>query len=182
MLEKQLGILRIHILCIIVLMESDYNHANWILFGWQLGFHLEENNLVSDLQYVSQLCKQFISAGLHKILSYNILRHTKQTAAFIENDAIGCYDRMANNFLIYCLWHVGSHIAATQSLAKTWANAIHSIWTQLGMSHESYTKSVHQMLLGPGQGYIIRLFLWLLCYYLIIDIYPDMRFIHRKDL
>jgi hypothetical protein len=78
-------------------MESDFKYANRIRVTRQLGFCLEDDNLVSNMQFGSRPGRQCISAILHKILNYNIICHTKQTAAFIENDAIGCYDKMVNN-------------------------------------------------------------------------------------
>jgi hypothetical protein len=169
MLEKQMRIPRIHRLCIIALMERDFNHSNRILFGRQLGFFMEDNNLVSEMQFGSRPGKQCISAVLHKLLCYDIARHTKEMAAFMENDAVGCFDHMVNNLLTLCLRHLGMEHSATQSLAQTWAQCTHFIRTQFGISKQSYSNSAEEPLFGPGQGSTIGSFLWLLCYCLMVD-------------
>ncbi len=124
MLEKQPRNTSIHRLRIVALLESDFNQANRIILARQLGFWLEDNRLVSDMQFGSRPGKQCVSAILHKQLSFDIVRHSKETAAFIENDAIGCYDRMVNSILVLAMRRLGIPSTATASLAATWEKAI----------------------------------------------------------
>jgi hypothetical protein len=104
---------------------------------------------------------------LHKLLCYDITHHTKETAAFIENDA--CFDRVVNNLLILCLQRLGMKPSAMQSLGLTWAQCIHYIRTQFGISSQSYRNTSNNPLLGPGQGSTIGPFLWIICYCLMVD-------------
>ncbi len=60
-------------------------------------------------------------------------------------------------------------VTATQSLGETWNQAQHYIRTQYGISEESYCNTSEFLLFGPGQGSTIGPFLWLLCYYLMVD-------------
>jgi len=48
-----------------------------------------------------------VSPVLNKVLSYDIIRQTKVNGAFLENDAIGCYDRLVNNLVFLELKRLG---------------------------------------------------------------------------
>ncbi len=97
------------------------------------------------------------------------MHQTKVTAAFIENDAVGCFDHLINPLLLLQLRHLGAPATAKSSLSKTWSNTTHFIRTQYSISKESYKYSSEFPLFGPGQGSMIGPFLWLLCFGLIVD-------------
>jgi hypothetical protein len=74
MLEKDVGSARCHQLRILVLFESDFNHAKCILIAHKVSHHhLEENNLASDMQFGSCPGKNCHSAVLHKVPSHDIV-------------------------------------------------------------------------------------------------------------
>jgi hypothetical protein len=61
---------------------------------------MEDKAFLLEMEHGSRDGKQGVSAVLNKQLSHDIVRHQKITAAFIENDVIGCYDRMVNSLLL----------------------------------------------------------------------------------
>jgi hypothetical protein len=174
MLEKNPGEPKTHRLCIIALQESDFNQSNRLLLARPLSHHLEDNNLSPSMQYGSRPGRHCHSAILNKQLTFELIRLTKSTASFIENDAIGCYNRMVNPLLILCLRKLGAHPHAVNSLVETWQHTTHYIKTKYGISSACYKNTADSLLFGPGQGSTLGPFLWLLCFILMVNsIHPD---------
>jgi hypothetical protein len=95
---------------------------------------------------------------------FDIIRLTKGPAVFIENDAVGCFDRIFNPLILLFLLRLGVSKLVVQSLAKTWASTVHHIQTQYGVSDKGYANDALHLLFGPGQGATLGPFLWLLCF------------------
>lgn len=169
MLEKEAGNARCHRLRILALFESDFNQAKRILIGRKVTHHVEDNNLISTMQFGSRPGRQCQSAVLNKVLAHDIVRLTRRTAAFIENDAIGCYDRLVNSVLLLLLLRLGLPKTVTQSLGQVWNNVTHFIKTLYGTSEITYGSTQQVPLFGPGQGSTCGPIFWLLCFWLIVD-------------
>jgi hypothetical protein len=125
--------------------------------------------MLSDMQLGSRLGKRCISAVLKKVLAHDYLRLTKQTAAFVENDATGCYDRLMNNIILMILKKFGIPKTVTSCLGSIWDNTVHLIKTIYGTSHITYNSTPDMPLYGPGQGSMCGPIFWILCYWLIIS-------------
>lgn len=130
MLEKYVGCPYVHCLCILAILERDFNQAVRIIIAYQLGFWMEDNGLVPEMQYGLREGRQYMYAVLNKQLTHDKVHHKKTTAVFIENDAVGCYDRMVNDLLVVELWWLGLHSLAAATLIDMWANATHHIKTK----------------------------------------------------
>jgi hypothetical protein len=103
MLEKDAGHPWCHRLRILALFKGDFNQAKRIILERKLSHHAKDNNLVPNMQFGSRPGRNCHSAVLQKVLSHDIIRLTKQPAAFMENDAVGCYDRLMNCILLLIL-------------------------------------------------------------------------------
>ena len=169
MLEKKQGDRRIHRLRIVALQESDFNQANRLLIGRPLLHALEDHNHLPDIQYGSRPSKMCHSPVLNKVLTYEIHRYNKRPLAYIENDAVGCYDRIINPLVLIFLRILGLSKPLVASLANTWEATYHRIKTLYGISGHQYTNHPLYLLYGPGQGSTIGPFLWLLCFLLIFN-------------
>ncbi len=152
MLEKDPGTAWSHRLRIFALFESDFNNAKRILIARKVGHHLEDNKLSPNMQYGSRPGRNCHSAVLHKVLSHDIVRLQCSTATFIENDAVGCYDRLMNNLLLLILLRLGMDRSVTQCMGNVWDQTVHNIKTIYGTSTTTYHSTPQVPLFGPGQG------------------------------
>lgn len=153
----------------IALLESDYNQAKRLLLARPLSWLLEDNNAIPDMQFGSRAGKLCQSAVINKQMTFEIIRMTKETAVFIENDAVGCFDRIVNPFVLIFLLSLGVQKSVLHSLAATWKSTVHYIKTQYGVSSKGYENTGKSLQIGPGQGATLGPYLWLLCFILIYN-------------
>jgi len=172
MIAKKVGDYRIHRLRIIALQESDFNQCYRLAIGRPLQRLLERHKFAPDMQHGSRSSKLCQSAVLNKQITFEIHRYAKKPIAYIENDAVGCYDRIINPLVLILLRILGLSPSATTSLANTWEQTYHRIRTLYGISEEIYSNSTDNPLYGPGQGSTIGPFLLLLCFILIFMSLP----------
>jgi hypothetical protein len=59
--------------------------------------------MLPGMQFGSKPGQRCTSAVLKKVLCHDHIRMLKQTAVFVENDAVGCYDRLINNLILMVL-------------------------------------------------------------------------------
>ncbi|MFN9980235.1 MAG: hypothetical protein ACK53Y_09990, partial [bacterium] len=112
------------------------------------------------MQYGSRPGKLCITPALNKQLTHDIIRQSKQTAAIIENDAVGCYDRLMNPLLLLTMRKFGVTETMAKSAGLTWSLTSHTIKTQYGVSESSYTNDPSTPLFGPSQGSTTGPTLW----------------------
>lgn len=167
MLPKEKNNWKISRLRIIQLYESDANQSMRFFFARQLGFILEDNNLLPDMQFGSRPGRMSISPVLQKVLTYDIARQTKTVIGCQENDALSCYDRISNILGYAQLRRLGMPINAIKSLADTWSNMVHIVQTAYGRSRSSYKSTKRVPLYGAGQGSTNGPFFWTIIFWLM---------------
>jgi hypothetical protein len=169
MMEKTPGNSKLHRLRIIALQESDFIQSNRLGTGRPVMHHLEDNKLLPEMQHGSRPAKLCITAVLNKQLQLDFKRYQKTPIAYIENDAIGCYDRVVNPLVLLFLRKLGVPSNSIQSLADTWGQTYHNVKALYGVSEACYQNSLEYFLFGPGQGSTIGPLLWLICFSLIVN-------------
>jgi hypothetical protein len=127
MLEKEQNNPRCHRLRILALFETDLNQAKRIIIGRNLLHHMNDHSMIPAMQYGSVPGKHCLSAVLKKVLSHDHLRLTKQNGAFLENDAVGCYDRLVNNLVLMLMVKMGIPKTVAACIGDLWDNVVHLI-------------------------------------------------------
>jgi hypothetical protein len=131
--------------------------------------HLEDFDMVSPMQDGSRPGRQCISAVLKKVLAHDYVHLTATTAAFIENNAVGCYDRLVNNLILMLLKKLGLPPSVSACMGELWDTVVHLIKTVYGISDVTYSSTTDLPLYGPGQGSTCGPLFWLLCYWVIVE-------------
>jgi hypothetical protein len=169
MLEKEANNPRCHRLRILALFESDLNHAKRIIIGRRLLHHMNDKGMLPSMQHGLVPGKHCLSAALKKVFSHDYIRLTKKSGAFIENDAVGCYDRLVNNLVLMLIVKLGLPKSVASCIGDLWDNVVHLIKTIYGIFSVSYGSTASQPLYGPGQGSTCGPLFWLLCYWVIVE-------------
>jgi len=87
----------------------------------------------------------------------------------IENDAVGCYDRLMNPHVLLAMRCLGVPDSLACSIALTWSHTSHFIKTQFGVSTVTYCNTPQTPLFGPGQGSTMGPTLWKLTFVFLED-------------
>ncbi len=90
-------------------------------------------------------------------------------AAYMENDAIGCYDRLVNSLILLLMVKLGLPTSPAKCLGNIWDTTTHFIKTIYGTSEITYRNSPATPLFRSGQGSTCGPLFWLLCFTLIMD-------------
>ncbi len=93
MLEKKTGVRKIHMLCIIGILEADFNTALKILFAKNLMAASEKTGLC-DEQWGSRPTRTSTDAALRKMLTFEYGRYMKLTITIFSNEQTACFDRI----------------------------------------------------------------------------------------
>lgn len=151
MLEKDTGQPKLHRLRIIQLFEADYNFLLSLVFGHRLMTFARKFCKLNESQYGSMSGKQAQSAVLNKILTYDLIRLTKQDAATSEFDAAANYDRILPAIAMIACQRLGLAKKPAELLYDSLVDLKHQVKTIYGLSAEYGSTSDHP-LYGTGQG------------------------------
>lgn len=85
----------------------------------------------TEMQVGSRPGKRCQSAVFKKVMSHDHIRMLHTTAAFVKNDAVGCYDHLMNNLILMVLQKLGLSPTTTKALGTLWDSTIHLMVHQL---------------------------------------------------
>ena len=86
MLEKKRGIRKIHLLCIIGILEADFNTALKILFARKLMHIAEQARDLHDEQWGSRANRTLTNAALRKMITFEYGRYMRATIGLFANN------------------------------------------------------------------------------------------------
>jgi hypothetical protein len=118
----------------LALFESDLNHAKKVIIGRQLLHHMNDSGMLPVMQHGLVPGRQCISAVIKKVLCHDHLCLTKSSGAFLENDSVGCYDRLVNNLVLILMVKLGLPKTVAACIGELWDNVVHLIKTIYGIS------------------------------------------------
>ncbi|KAL7550562.1 hypothetical protein ACHAWF_015354 [Thalassiosira exigua] len=110
MLEKKLGIRKIHLMRIIGLLEADFNTALKILFAGRMMCNAEIAG-ISSSQWGGRANRSAIACATRKLIAWEYARYTKTTLVSFFCDLAGNFDRM--------LVPISNVVAQKKGMAKT---------------------------------------------------------------
>ena len=95
MLEKMFGCTLISKLRAILLMETDFNFSNKLIYGVQMMDNVRKYGFMPEEIY-SKKGKTADDGSLTKVLFYDIVRQSRVVAGLSSVDTANCYDSIAH--------------------------------------------------------------------------------------
>ena len=134
MLEKDKEQPKLHRLRIIQLFEADLNFLLALIFGQRLTQFAHDHCGLNKSQYGLMRGHQCQSAVLNKVLTYDILRITKEEAASAEFGALACFDRIIPALVVLACRRLGLGKQAGEMFLDSLTNLQHQVKTSHGIS------------------------------------------------
>ena len=118
MLQKLFGCSLIMKLRAILLMEADLNCSTKMVFGIRMLDKARRQNLMPE-EVFSKRNKMADDGTLTKVLTYDIIRQTRQSAGLASVDADNCYDRIAHAIASLVFQSFGVPLSASEAMLTT---------------------------------------------------------------
>ncbi len=134
-------------------MEADFNGANKIVYGIRMLEQARTHNLMPK-EVFSERNKMADDGTLTKVLTYDIIRQTRQSAGIALVDADNCYDRIAHAIASLVFQAFGVPLSASESMLTTIQEMKFFLWMGFGNSTDfaSSTLSIKTQGLCQGNG------------------------------
>ena len=150
MIEKQKVNSKLHQLRIIQIFEDDYNFFLKKIFGDRLMSFAIKHYGLNGSQHRPKHGNLCQSSILNKILTYDILRVTKNKGGYAEFDITIHYDRMVPALVVLACAILGLGPVPINMLFDLLKNLAHKIRTAYGDSSVEYVATPMQHLFGIG--------------------------------
>lgn len=135
---------------IIELFEGDYVAIIKAIMR-QLMHHLYDNKVLGDGTFATEQNGSTHLAILSRVWAYDIARISRSAIATLDNDSVGCYDRMAPPLLSLLLRRVGLPTNVTKTFITQLLTRRQRVQTAYGLS-EPIDVEPGEYMGGIGQG------------------------------
>ena len=173
MLEKKLGVRRIHLMRVIGLVEADFNTALKILFTRDLMWNAEQAGISPD-QWGGRANRSAPDCATRKMYMWESARLAKRTVGSFFGDLASCFDRMKTCISSVVAMKKGMPVTVCDARSRTVRKMTRQVRTAAGTSSVTYREETGDVpLAGEIQGKGDVMGLWTLVSDSIISV-------HRK--
>jgi hypothetical protein len=158
-LGKEDGIPRLHRTRIVQLIEADLNQALLLVFTQPMTRQMNKVDGFHESQ-TAQAQQQCTSAVAHKILTCEYSRIVHHGLGWMENDAMGCFDRIIPNTALINSRKMGASITTCKALGTVWRNLKHQLKIGKGILERYYPTDPNTFHAGAGQGSCFMALCW----------------------
>ena len=152
LIEKEPGVPYVHRMRAIHIIEAEVQFLAKNFYVTKLMKGAEKNGLITDEQYGGRANRQAQTAVINKILYYNLSHQMLMPAAFMDDDAKACYDRIITPLSSLECRKWGAPYKLTKFTNSFITNQTYSIKTGHGISTSTYSYNNNDRIQGSGQG------------------------------
>ena len=152
LIEKDPGDPKIHRMRAIQIIEAEVQFIAKLFYAKKALANGEKHKQITPEQYGGRSRKQAQSAVLNKVLYHAITRQTKVPAAFMDDDARNCYDRILAALSAVEMRAWGQSYKESEFSINFLENQQYHVRTGVGTSKNYYTYSREDPTHGSGQG------------------------------
>ena len=152
LMEKDPGRPKIHRMRALHIIEAEVQFIAKLFYCKKLLQNAEKHDLITGQQYGGRKGKQAQSVVLNKMMYYNITHQQLLEAAFMDDDARNCYDRILTAMSAVEMRSWGQSYEEAEFSVEFLQKQKYFIKTGLGITEDHYTYSREDPTHGSGQG------------------------------
>ena len=152
LIPKDEGKVLIHRLRAIHVVEAELQFFSKVIYAKRMVGLAEKHQAITDEQFGGRKNRRAQSVVLNKILYYSITHQKRMPAAFLDNDAKACYDRIIPSLACLETRKWGLTHKATNLTRQIMESQKFSVKTAHGISHQTYQYQEDDQIYGAGQG------------------------------
>ena len=152
LMEKDAGRPKIHRMRAIHIIEAEVQFLTKLFYCKKLMQKAESMQAITDQQYGGRKEKMAQSAVLNKLMYYGIVQQQLMQAAFMDDDARNCYDRILTALSAVELRAWGQSFEEAEFSIEFLQKQEYHLKTAHGITDDFYTYSRDDPTHGSGQG------------------------------